>query len=173
MHEAWLRLEREQKAWENRARFFAAAAEAMRRILIEQARRRMAAKRGGGADCTELSESIIAMQAPDEEILAVHEALETLAAEDARAADLVKLRFFTGMEMQEWLRSLRHAHARQPRHPRGGQQHHGMGDDRPRSRLLRLAPDAARAGAYLHAAGAALRLGAGDLGISLRSGTWK
>ncbi len=101
VHEAWLRLEREQKAWENRAQFFAAAAEAMRRILIEQARRRMAAKRGGGGERTELSESIIAVQAPDEEILTVHGALETLAAEDAQATDLVKLRFFTGMEMPE------------------------------------------------------------------------
>jgi len=101
VHEAWLRLEKEGHGWENRAQFFSAAAEAMRRILIEQARRRMAAKRSGGAAHEALHDSIIAVQAPDEEILAVHDALETLAAEDPQAADLVKLRFFTGMDMKE------------------------------------------------------------------------
>jgi len=101
VHEAWLRLERENHQWANRAQFFSAAAEAMRRILIEQARRRTAAKRGGGAGHEELHDSVIAVQTPDEVILAVHDALETLAAEDAQAADLVKLRFFTGMDMPE------------------------------------------------------------------------
>ena len=91
VHEAWLRLEREQKGWENRAQFFAAAAEAMRRILIEQARRRASAKRGGGAAHDPLTDSIIEVAASDEEILDVHEALDVLAAEDPQAADLVKL----------------------------------------------------------------------------------
>ncbi len=101
VHEAWIRLEREQKGWENRAQFFAAAAEAMRRILIEQARRRASAKRGGGATHHALTDSIIEVTASDDEILAVHEALDALAAEDPQAADLVKLRFFAGMGMQE------------------------------------------------------------------------
>ncbi len=101
VHEAWLRLAREQKAWESRAQFFAAAAEAMRRILIEQARRRNSAKRGGGEVPEPLSDSIIEITASNEEILAVHEALDTLAVEDKSAADLVKLRFFAGMGMQE------------------------------------------------------------------------
>lgn len=102
VHEAWLRLEREQKkGWENRAQFFAAAAEAMRRILIEQARRRIAEKRGAGATHEALRDSIIEVAASSEEILAVHEALDTLAAEDGQAADLVKLRFFAGMGMSE------------------------------------------------------------------------
>ncbi len=101
VHEAWLRLAREQKTWESRAQFFSAAAEAMRRILIEQARRRNSEKRGGGAAPEPLSESIIEITATNEEILAVHEALDTLAAEDKTAADLVKLRFFAGMGMQE------------------------------------------------------------------------
>jgi RNA polymerase sigma factor (TIGR02999 family) len=101
VHEAWIRLEREHKGWENRAQFFAAAAEAMRRILIEQARRRVAEKRGAGVEHDLLSDSIIEITASNEEIFAVHEALDALAAEDAQAADLVKLRFFAGMEMQE------------------------------------------------------------------------
>ena len=102
VHEAWLRLEREQKkCWENRAQFFAAAAEAMRRILIEQARRRASEKRGAGAAHDPLTDSIIEITASNEEIFAVHEALDALAAEDQQAADLVKLRFFAGMGMQE------------------------------------------------------------------------
>jgi RNA polymerase sigma factor (TIGR02999 family) len=101
VHEAWMRLEREQKCWENRAQFFAAAAEAMRRILIEQARRRAAEKRGSGAAHDPLTDSIIEIIASNEEMFAVHEALDTLAAEDEQAATLVKLRFFAGMGMQE------------------------------------------------------------------------
>jgi RNA polymerase sigma factor (TIGR02999 family) len=101
VHEAWMRLEREHKGWENRAQFFAAAAEAMRRILIEQARRRVAEKRGAGVEHDPLTGSIIEITASNEEIFAVHEALDALAAEDKQAADLVKLRFFAGMEMQE------------------------------------------------------------------------
>ena len=101
VHEAWMRLEREQKGWESRAQFFAAAAEAMRRILIEQARRRASAKRGGGAGHHPLTDSLIEVTASDEEILALHEALDALAAEDAQAAILVKLRYFAGMSMSE------------------------------------------------------------------------
>ena len=101
VHEAWMRLEREQKGWESRAQFFAAAAEAMRRILIEQARRRASAKHGGGSPHDPLRDSIIEVTASDEEILAVHEALDALADEDPQAAILVKLRFFAGMSMTE------------------------------------------------------------------------
>jgi RNA polymerase sigma factor (TIGR02999 family) len=101
VHEAWLRLEREQKCWENRAQFFSAAAEAMRRILIEQARRRVTEKRGAGATHDPLTDSIIEITASNEEIFAVNEALDALVAEDRQAADLVKLRFFAGMGMQE------------------------------------------------------------------------
>jgi RNA polymerase sigma factor (TIGR02999 family) len=102
VHEAWLRLGREHKdAWASKAQFFSAAAEAMRRILIDQARMRAAAKRGGAAAHETLHESQIETRVADEEILAVHEALEQLAAEDPQAADLVKLRFFTGMTMAE------------------------------------------------------------------------
>src|SRR6266540_6169783 len=92
VHEAWLRLAGgEKERWAGRAQFFAAAAEAMRRILIERARKRMAQKRGGDAEHEPLEESRLALSVPTDEMLAVHEALDRLAAEDPQAADLVKL----------------------------------------------------------------------------------
>jgi RNA polymerase sigma factor (TIGR02999 family) len=102
VHEAWLRLAGEGKEqWAGRAQFFSAAAEAMRRILIERVRRRQALKRGGDVDHEALEESRIALAAPAEEILSIHEALDRLAAEDTSAADLVKLRHFVGLTMPE------------------------------------------------------------------------
>jgi len=102
VHEAWMRLVGgNQGGWENRAHFFAAAAESMRRILVEHARRKMSQKRGGGAAHTELDESSIVMTAPPDELLAVNEALDKLAKEDPAAAELVKLRYFVGMTMDE------------------------------------------------------------------------
>jgi RNA polymerase sigma factor (TIGR02999 family) len=103
VHEAWLRLGADgQPAWRNRAHFFAAAAEAMRRILVERARRRTALKRGGGATPATLDEVEIPMAvADDEALLAVDEALEQFAACDPRKAQLVKLRYFTGMSFEE------------------------------------------------------------------------
>src|SRR5437667_4100634 len=103
VHQAYLRLvdgENGQR-WDNRGHFFAAAAEAMRRILVEQARRRLALKHGGGAVPVALDESAVAAPAPDERLLAVHEALEDLAGRDPEAAALVKLRFFAGLTMTE------------------------------------------------------------------------
>ncbi len=102
VHEAWLRLTgSEGRGWQNRAHFFAAAAEAMRRILVEHARRRQSQKRGSGASHLELTENNIILSAPPDELLAVHEALDTLAREDHQAAELVKLRYFVGMTMDE------------------------------------------------------------------------
>jgi RNA polymerase sigma factor (TIGR02999 family) len=103
VHEAYLRLVDGEKArrWNSRGHFFAAAAEAMRRILVEQARRRNALKRGGQAGREELQESALVAPQPDEEVLAVHEALEQLAAIDPLAANLVQLRFFAGLNMSE------------------------------------------------------------------------
>lgn len=101
VHEAWLRLTGKDYPWENRRHFFAAAAEAMRRILIERARRRKVLGKGGFATPTECTESKIAVSAPADEVLAVHEALAGLAIEDPLAADLVKLRYFVGMSMPE------------------------------------------------------------------------
>ncbi len=103
VHEAWLRLGADaQPEWHNRAHFFAAAAEAMRRILVERARRRAALKRGGGANPVSLEAVEIPITAPeDERLLAVDEALEEFAAIHPRKAELVKLRFFTGMTFEE------------------------------------------------------------------------
>jgi RNA polymerase sigma factor (TIGR02999 family) len=102
VHEAWLRLAgSEDRNWQNRAHFFGAAAEAMRRILVDHARRRQSQKRGGGSNREELDESILVLTAPPDELLAVHEALDTLAKEDSAAAELVKLRYFVGMTMEE------------------------------------------------------------------------
>ncbi len=102
VHEAWLRLGgASAPAWQNRAHFFGAAAEAMRRILVEHARKKQALKRGAGAVHQEFDEAALMLAAPPDELLAVHEALDTLAQEDPAAAELVKLRYFVGMTMEE------------------------------------------------------------------------
>jgi RNA polymerase sigma factor (TIGR02999 family) len=103
VHEAYLRLVDVQQAqhWNSRGHFFAAAAEAMRRILVDQARRRAASKRGGHAERQPLDAAELAAPAPDEQLLAIHDALDDLAATDPHAATLVKLRFFGGMTMTE------------------------------------------------------------------------
>jgi RNA polymerase sigma factor (TIGR02999 family) len=103
VHEAWLRLAGPEQtpAFRNRAHFFGAAGEAMRRILIDRARRRQVLERGGYAERQDCSESNLVMPAPSDELLAVHEALDKLAAEDSEAAQLVKLRYFIGMSMPE------------------------------------------------------------------------
>ncbi len=102
VHEAWMRVGlSNNERWENRAHYFAAAAEAMRRILVEHARKRQSQKRGGGAPHEELVESSLVLTAPPDELLAVNDALEQLAAEDPQAAELVKLRYFVGMTMEE------------------------------------------------------------------------
>ncbi len=108
VHEAYLRLvssEDDQYAhkWEGRRHFFAAASESMRRILVEAARKRQALQRGGDLARQELHES--RLMAPegqrDDELLAVSEALDRLAATDAEAAEIVKLRYFTGLSIEE------------------------------------------------------------------------
>ena len=87
---------------ENRAHFFGAAAEAMRRILVDHARKKQSAKRGGGARPKELrEESAIILSSSPDELLAVNDALDSLAGEDPKAAQLVKLRYFVGMTMKE------------------------------------------------------------------------
>lgn len=103
VHEAWLRLGADaQPPWQNRAHFFAAAAEAMRRILVERARQRAALKRGGGAPSVSLDElEIPTAPADDERLLAVDEALDKLASHHPRQAELVKLRYFVGMTFEE------------------------------------------------------------------------
>ena len=106
VHEAWLRLvgknnPQDKPQWENRRHFFAAAAEAMRRILIDIARRKQAVRHGGALQRTELDDLQPAAEAPDEELLSVHDALEGLATHDARKAELVKLRYFAGLSLEE------------------------------------------------------------------------
>ncbi len=103
VHEAWLRLAGNdaQVPFANRAHFFAAAAEAMRRILIERARRKGAGKRGGKWERIDLNNVEIATEADDDTLLLVNEALEKLAMEDAKAAEIVKLRFFAGLTLDE------------------------------------------------------------------------
>jgi len=102
VHEAWLRMIGDgNEQFAGRAHFFAVAAEAMRRILVESARRKRSLKRGGDAQRVELTESHLVLAAPAEEMLAVDEALDLLAAEDPMSANLVKLRYFVGMTMEE------------------------------------------------------------------------
>lgn len=102
VHEAWLRLTGpETTTWQNRAHFFGAAAEAMRRILVSHARRKLSQKRGGGLDPADVEESSLVLNSPPDELLAVNDALDRLADEDKQAAELVKLRYFVGMTMEE------------------------------------------------------------------------
>jgi len=107
VHEAWLRLGADaQPPWQNRAHFFAAAAEAMRRILVENARRKRRLKHGGGQQRVDLTTLDVAITSDDDHLLAVDEALEKLAARDAPAAELIKLRFFAGLSNVEAARLL-------------------------------------------------------------------
>jgi RNA polymerase sigma factor (TIGR02999 family) len=108
VHEAWLRLGGgEGQAWDGRAHFFGAAAEAMRRILIENARRKKALRHGAGQPRLDVQQLEIMAPAPDDQMLAVDEALTRLTALDKEKAELVKLRFFVGMTIEEAARVLR------------------------------------------------------------------
>jgi RNA polymerase sigma factor (TIGR02999 family) len=109
VHEAWLRLGGDrQVAWQNRAHFFSAAAEAMRRILIDNARRKRARRHGGEAERVDLDLDSLGLAdgMNDGELLALHEALDNLAAQDSVKAELVKLRFFAGLTLPEAARAL-------------------------------------------------------------------
>jgi RNA polymerase sigma factor (TIGR02999 family) len=104
VHEAYLRLVDTELArrWDSRGHFFAAAAEAMRRILVERARRRGRLRHGGGLRRLDLSETEVAVDpSDDEEILQLDEALDRLAAVRPQAAEMVKLRFFSGLTAEE------------------------------------------------------------------------
>ena len=103
VHEAYLRLVDTDKVrrWDSRGHFFAAAAEAMRRILVENARRKGRLKRGGGQMRIELDDPRVVYIEPIDELLAVDEALEQLAREDPQAAQLVKLRYFGGLSIED------------------------------------------------------------------------
>jgi RNA polymerase sigma factor (TIGR02999 family) len=108
VHEAYLRLvgEGEEPHWNSRGHFFAAAAEAMRRILINRARDKMRHKRGGGWQRIDLDRLTVADQAADDELLALDESLERLTQENPTCGELVKLRFFAGLTLEEAATSL-------------------------------------------------------------------
>ena len=102
VHEAWLRLSgNEAGRFAGRAHFYAAAAEAMRHILIDSARRKRATRHGGGQVRVDIEHVQIASLADDDELLAVHDVLDKLAAEDPQKAELTKLRYFVGMTFEE------------------------------------------------------------------------
>ncbi len=102
VHEAWMRLVgKENPKFENRAHFFAAAAEAMRRILINNALRKRALRHGGGQQRVDFALAELASASDDDQLLAVNEALDKLAALTKPEAELVKLRYFVGMTLEE------------------------------------------------------------------------
>jgi len=107
VHEAWLRLGLGEGArFPSRAYFFAAVGEAMRRILVEVARRKQRLKRGGDMQRVELELAEFAAPMPDDELLAVDEALDRLSQTDARAAELVKLCYFVGLTQEQAAKEL-------------------------------------------------------------------
>jgi RNA polymerase sigma factor (TIGR02999 family) len=102
VHEAYLRLVDDSQAqhWNSRGHFFAAAAEAMRRILVEKARRKQRLRHGGGRQRLDL-DNLEVMEETGEDLLALDEALERLAREEPAAADVVKLRYFAGLTIEQ------------------------------------------------------------------------
>ena len=102
VHEAYMKLAGDpDRGWQDRAHFFRAAAEAMRRVLIDHARSRGAAKRGSGHRPVRIDASDIGVESDPEQILALDDALEVLRAEDDRAAEVVRLRFYAGLGFTE------------------------------------------------------------------------
>ena len=118
VHEAYLRLVGKGKVehWDGKRHFFAAAAEAMRRILIENARRKKRQKHGGGRCRVEFAEHDLVFLSSPEELVALDEALARLAAEDATAAEVVKLRFYAGLSVEEAAEALSLSRANAYRH---------------------------------------------------------
>lgn len=101
VNEAYLRLAPGEEQWQNRRHFFHAAATAMRRILVDHARKRGARKRGAGAERVTLADLEVAAPEPDTDLLRLDAALDELGREDARLAELVALRFFVGLSIEE------------------------------------------------------------------------
>jgi RNA polymerase sigma factor (TIGR02999 family) len=114
VHEAYFRLVGDQQ-FDGRGHFFAAAAEAMRRVLVESARRKKLPKRGGGRRRVELNEAHRILESSDD-LLLIDEALGRLSAEDATAVEIVKLRLFAGLSVEEAAESLGLARATAYRH---------------------------------------------------------
>ncbi len=102
VHEAYLRLVRGPEVnWQNRAHFFRIAARAMRQVLVDAARRRSAERRGGGWRRVTLSPGIVSDEAADHDVLALHDALERLGELDSSLEQLIELRFFSGLTLEE------------------------------------------------------------------------
>jgi RNA polymerase sigma factor (TIGR02999 family) len=102
LHEVYLRIAGDSNVtWEGRQHFFFAAARAMRDILVEQARRKAGPKRGGGRRRQELDEACAVLEPPSDDVLAVHEALHELEARDPLKGQIVLLRYFTGLSLDE------------------------------------------------------------------------
>ena len=117
VHEAYLRLVGQQsQQWDGRGHFFAAAAEAMRRILIDHARRKSALRHGGNQKRLNADEVEIAVELKDDELLAVNEALDQFAKRDPQKAELVKLRYFVGLTLEEAAEVLGISHTMAKRH---------------------------------------------------------
>jgi RNA polymerase sigma factor (TIGR02999 family) len=108
VHEAYLRLvgAQELQDWNSRGHFFAAAAEAMRRILVESARSKRSLKRGGGARRVNFDQAASLVEEPADDLLALDEALDRLAAEDPAKAEIVKLRYFAGLTVEQAAQAL-------------------------------------------------------------------
>jgi RNA polymerase sigma factor (TIGR02999 family) len=107
VHEAYLRLVRsEDSGWEGRRHFFGAAAKAMREILIEQARHKRSLKQGGQAHRVDLAEGLAWIEPPASDFLALDEAIQDLQQEDAGVAEIVVLRYYTGLSVEETARVL-------------------------------------------------------------------
>src|SRR5207244_13169215 len=108
VHEAYLRLVGggQERSWDNRGHFFAAAAEAMRRILVDNARHKRSQKGGGGLKRQDLEDIAATFDASSDDLLALNDALTKLEAENQPAADLAKLRLFTGLTVDEAADSL-------------------------------------------------------------------
>jgi RNA polymerase sigma factor (TIGR02999 family) len=102
VHEAYLRLVRDKDpGWKDRRHFFGAAAQAMRDILVDQARHKASFKHGGQAQRIELAEGLAWIEPPDSDMLALDEAIQQLQAEDARLAEIVRLRYYAGLSVEE------------------------------------------------------------------------
>jgi len=106
VHEAWLRLNGDARGWESRSHFYRAAAVAMRRILIDRARQKAAIKRAGGWQRLDIADLDLAASSPDERTLWIDESLKRLEQEDPESAEVVMLKFFTGLSNKDTARTL-------------------------------------------------------------------
>ena len=102
VHEAYLKLVRDQDpGWESKRHFFGAAAQAMREILVDQARRKASLKHGGRGQRVELADGLALIEPPAADVLALDEAIQGLQAEEPRLAEIVLLRYYTGLSVEE------------------------------------------------------------------------